>query len=324
MNRYFIIPTIIFFAIIALLVIYLQFFYVDWKWAIIVDDFDVKTEKYIKKEKPNICNDQAEVKIVKTFKNDFFKDRVFIDSDDTSILPSIHSVYLLPCDVIDRKFDINNNINYSIESINNWFLNKTDNQIINFDKNINDLIDTTFIRVNKTIEWFTKYNTFENSSADTSAKIESIILSNSDLFINFNMKKFIVFFEGWEKRVSITNQACGRSRHNGKVAIFFTNEKNKKRESCTSDNINQSSNESFGESEQTILHEILHTLGAPSVCGSNLGKDKSLHVTDSKGDIMNKVSGSLYLDYNNDDYYKHNIPNCPDLYKSKFLSHIKK
>ena len=29
------------------------------------------------------------------------------------------------------------------------------NQIINFDKKDSNLIDTTFIRVNKSIEWFT-------------------------------------------------------------------------------------------------------------------------------------------------------------------------
>ena len=45
-------------------------------------------------------------------------------------------------------------------------------------------------------------------------------------------------------------------------------------------------------------------------------------MTDSDDDIMNKVSGSLYLDFNNDDYYKHNIPNCNDLYLSKFLTNI--
>jgi len=34
---------------------------------------------------------------------------------------------------------------------------------------------------------------------------------------------------------------------------------------------------------------------------------------------MNKVSGSLYLDFNNDDYYKHNINDCQDLSNSNYL-----
>ena len=96
------------------------------------------------------------------------------------------------------------------------------NQIINFDKKDNNLLDITFMRVNKRIEWFTKFNTKENNKKDASSKIEKIILSNQNLFINFENKKFIIFFEGWEKRRSITNKSCGRSRYNGKVAIFYT------------------------------------------------------------------------------------------------------
>ncbi len=34
---------------------------------------------------------------------------------------------------------------------------------------------------------------------------------------------------------------------------------------------------------------------------------------------MHKQSGKKYLDYNNDDYYNHELDNCPDLKNSKFL-----
>ena len=318
MNKYFLIPVIIFFIVISLIVIYLQFFYLDWKWDILPDNFDVKTETYKEKTLSENCNDDDKIRIIK-LNTDLVSNRQFTDSEDISSEPSIHSVYLLPCDAKDRKFDINNDIHFSIQSINNWFLDKTKNQIINFDKNKNNLIDTTFIRVNKSIKWFTEFNTLENNENDTSSKIEKIILTNQDLFINFENKKFIIFFEGWEKRRSIIDQICGRSRYNGKVAIFYTSEKDKKIRSCTKDNIDKSNKELFGESEQTILHEILHTLEVPPKCATNI---EYLHVTDSKDDIMNKVSGSLYLDFNNDDYYKHNILNCPDLYKSNYLSNL--
>ena len=323
MYKYFLIPAIIFFLIIVLIVIYLQFFYLDWKWDVLPDNFDVKTETYQEKVLDESCDDDGEVKIIK-LKKDIIENRLFADSYDITKKPSIHSVYLLPCDVKDRKFDINNDIHFSIQSINTWFLDKTKNQIINFDRKDNNLLDTTFIRVNKSIGWFTKFNTKENNKKDASSKIEKIILSNQKLFINFENKKFIIFFEGWEKRRSITNKSCGRSRYNGKVAIFYTSEKDKKIKSCTKDNINKSNKKLFGESEQTILHEILHTLGVPPKCGTNIDLTDSLHVTDNKDDIMNKVSGSLYLDFNNDDYYNHNILNCPDLYTSKFLTNLKK
>jgi len=322
MHKYFLIPIIIFFITICLIVIYLQFFYVDWKWSIIPDNFDVYKETYKEKKLPEICNDEDDrVQIIKLQK-DILKKRTFKDKIDNSLLPQIHAVYLLPCDAEDRKFDINGHIRYSIQSINNWLLDKTENQILNFDKIENNQVDITFIRVNKSINWFTKYNTIENRNNDASAKIEKIILNNKKIFNNFNNKKFIVFFEGWEKRRSIINKVCGRSKFNGKVAIFYTSEKNTKIKSCTLDNLNNSILEKFGESEETILHEILHTLGAPSKCGKNVDLKKSLHVNDNDNDIMNSVSGSIYLDFNNDDYYKHNISNCPDLFLSEYLINL--
>ncbi len=321
MHRYFIIPVLIFFITISLLVLYLQFFYLDWKWDVLPDNFDVKTETYQEKVLDESCDDDGEVKIIK-LKKDIIENRLFADSDDITNKSSIHSVYLLPCNVKDRKFDINNDIHFSIKSINHWFLDKTNNQIINFDKKDNNLLDTTFMRVNKSIEWFTKFNTKENNKKDASSKIEKIILSNQNLFINFENKKFIIFFEGWEKRRSITNKSCGRSRYNGKVAIFYTSEKDKKIKSCTKDNINKSNKKLFGESEQTILHEIMHTLKVPPKCGTNIDPKDPFHVNDNKDDIMNKVSGSLYLDFNNDDYFRHNIKNCSDLSKSDYLINI--
>ena len=321
MHRYFVIPAIIFFIIIVLLVIYSQYFYVDWKWAFIPDNFEVKSETYKEKILPKACSDEEDVLIIKQ-DTDMAEKRSHKDRADDSKAPAIHAIYLLPCDGEDRKFDINGSIHSSIKSINNWFLDKTKNQIINFDTASNNMIDVTFIRINKSIKWFTKFNTNENNKKDASSKIEKIILSNKDLFNNFENKKFVIFFEGWEKKISILNKVCGRSRYNGKVAIFYTNGTNKKLKSCTIDNINEPNNEVFGESEQTILHEILHTLGVPFKCGKNINPGETLHVTDSDDDIMNKVSGSLYLDFNNDDYYKHNIPNCNDLYLSKFLTNI--
>ena len=314
MHRYFLISAIIFFGLIALLQMYQQYIYTDWKWAIIGEKKEIIIPEY--------CNDNSKVEIIK-HKSDINEKRSFKDIQDLSNKKLIHAVYMLPCEVEDRKFDLNKNIEYSIESINKWFLEKSENQIINFDKTNNTLIDITFIRINKTLNWFTKFNTNENNKKDASSKIENIILTNSNIFNNFDNKKFIVFFEGWEKRVSIATEICGRSRLNGKVAIFYTNSKSKKSKSCTDNYLYNIQNLNFGQSEETILHEILHILGAPSKCGNNIDPNNSLHVNDNKNDILYKVSGSTYLDFNNDDYYKHNISNCPDLYLSKFITKLK-
>ena len=313
MHKYFIIPIITFFVIICLIVFYLQYVYEDWKYRIIGENKEIVI--------PDICDDKSDIKII-SHSTDQIINRSFKDNIDSSTNFQFHTVYLLPCEKEDRKFDVNKNIHYSLEAINKWFLNKTNNQIIRYDKTNEGIIDTTFIRVNKTMSWFTQYNSNQNNIEDASSKIENIILSNPSLFLNFDKKKFIVFFEGWEKRRSLFTEICGKSRYNGKVSIFYTDSKMKKGRSCTIDNINNTINEEFGESEGTILHEMLHTLGMPPRCANNLDSENIFHVKDSNDDIMNKVSGSIYLDFNNDDYYKHNIDDCADLSKSNYLISI--
>ena len=310
MHKYFLIPIITFFVIICLIVFYLQYVYEDWKYRIIGENKEIVI--------PDICDDKSDIKII-SHSTDHITNRSFKDNIDSLSNFQFHTVYLLPCEKEDRKFDVNKNIHYSLETINKWFLNKTNNQIIRYDKTNEGIIDTTFIRVNKTMSWFTQYNSNQNNIEDASSKIENIILSNSSLFFNFDKKKFIVFFEGWEKRRSLFTEICGRSRYNGKVSIFYTDSKMKKNRSCTNDNINNTINEEFGESEGTILHEMLHTLGMPPRCANNLDSENIFHVKDNDDDIMNKISGSIYLDFNNDDYYKHNIRNCTDLAKSNYL-----
>ena len=313
MHKYFLIPVLTFFAIICLIVFYFQYFYEDWKYGIIGENKEIVI--------PDICDDESNIKII-SHSTDYIPNRSFKDNTDSSSNFQFHAVYLLPCEKEDRKFDVNKNIHYSLETINKWFLNKTKNQIIRYDKTNEDIIDTTFLRVNKTMNWFTQFNSNQNNKQDASSKIENIILSNSSLFHNFDKKKFIVFFDGWEKRKSLFTEICGKSRFNGKVSVFYTNAKMKKTRSCTIDNINNTINEEFGESEGTILHEMLHTLGMPPKCANNLDPESIYHVKDSKDDILNKVSGSIYLDFNNDDYYKHNITDCADLSKSNYLISI--
>ena len=315
MHKYFLIPILIFFFIVSLLVFYLQYISEEWKYRIIGKKDGISI--------PKNCNDKSEIVKIINNPSDIIKNRSFKDRDDLTSDFQFHAIYLLPCEKEDRKFDINKNIYYSLNSINKWLLNRTKNQLINFDITEEEYIDITFIRVDKTIKWFTKFNSNENNQLDAASKIEKIILLNAHLFNNFDKKKFIVFFEGWEKRRSLITEICGRSRFNGKVSIFYTNAKMKKSKSCTKDNINDSIYEGFGESEGTILHEMLHTLGMPPKCAKNLDSNSTFHVSDNNEDIMNKVSGSKYLDYNNDDYYKHNIKNCKDLTDNEYLVHSK-
>ena len=323
MHRYFVIPMVGFFLVVLVFVIYLQVINDNWKYLV------------PKPELPDSCNDREELQLV-IHEEDKIDGRSFRDKKDLGEFDNqIHTIFLLPCEREDRKLDVNFNIQSSLMAINAWFQNKSLDQQINFDKTSNGNIDVTFFRVNKSMQWFMnakKYNE-SNYETDVSKKIENIISVNQDKFNNYKNKKFIVFFEGWEKRKYLNYDICGKSRYNGQVAVYFTSspfkkyvgndiilKNNKRIFTCTkNDHLNDSNDLTFGDAEVTILHEILHTLGAPSTCGKNLDKSKN-HVVDSKDDILYRISGNNYLDFNNDDYYNHKIDNCFDLKNSNYLT----
>ena len=320
MHRYFLIPMVGFFVIICIFVIYLQFINEDWKFLV------------PKIPLPEACNDNVKTEFI-IHENDYLSERSFEDKLDVINGNQIHAIYLLPCERKDRKFDVDLKIEFSLLAINRWFLDKSLNQQLRFDINDKNKIDVTFLRVNKTMNWFeSKINNEQNNKKDISEKIKNIINDNKNKFNNFDNKKFIIFFEGWERRKYINFDICGKADYEGNISIYYTfsrfkkyigNDlilKNKKRIfSCTkNDHLNDINDFTFGDAEATILHELLHTLGVPSKCGKNLDNRKS-HVSDSTKDIMYKQSGNEYLDFQNNDYYNHNIQGCADLKNSNYL-----
>lgn len=306
MNRYFLIPVSLFFFIIILLVLYFQYLDDEWKY------FYKAKEKII----PKYCEDNTEdfENMIIKLDSDILENRNFDDQIDNS-KNVIHLVYLVPCDVISRDLDINGKINIIVFNINTWFYQKSNNQKLKFDYD-NLKLDITFMRTNKTLSWFNNFNSIQDAKNDNASKIEKIILANKKRFKNFESKKFIVFFEGWEKRKGF-NSTCGRARFDGQVAIYYTNTNIKNKGSCV--NIIDTSSGTLGNEEQTVLHELLHLMGYPNKCSKNIDLKNLLHVNDSKEDILYKFSGGKYLDYNNDDYYNHDNKECSDLKDSKYL-----
>ncbi len=319
MHRYFLIPFIGFFIIVSIFVFFLQFINEDWKFIA------------PKIPLPEGCDNDIETNFI-IYENDKKINRSFKDKLDLYAGNQFHPIYLLPCERDDREYDINNKIESSLVAINYWLKEQTLNQKIKFDRSIDGEIDITFLRVNKTMDWFGDLHNKDKSKniTEVSNKIEKLINDNRNLFNNFSSKKFIIFFEGWEKRKYIDYDICGKSRFDGNIAIYYTYSRfkkyigddlilsnNERIFSCThKDHLNDNNDKTFGDAEATILHEMIHSLGFPASCAKN---NKSFHVNDNKNDIMHKQSGKIYLDFNNDDYYNHQQKNCPDLKNSKFL-----
>ena len=319
MHRYFLIPFIGFFIIVSIFVFFLQFINEDWKFIA------------PKVPLPEGCDNNIETNFI-IYETDKKINRSFKDKLDLYEGNQFHPIYLLPCERDDREYDINNKIKSSLLAINYWLKEQTISQEIKFDRNIDGDIDITFLRVNKTMDWFGDLHNKDKTKniTEVSNKIEKLINDNSNLFNNFSFKKFIIFFEGWEKRKYIDYDICGKSRFEGNIAIYYTYSRfkkyigddlilsnNERIFSCThKDHLNDNNDKTFGDAEATILHEMIHSLGYPASCAKN---NKSFHISDNKNDIMHKNSGKIYLDYNNDDYYNHQQKNCPDLKNSKFL-----
>ncbi len=319
MHRYFLIPFIGFFIIVSIFVFFLQFINEDWKFIA------------PKVPLPKNCDNNVETSFI-IYETDKKINRSFKDKLDLYEGNQFHPIYLLPCERDDREYDINNKIRSSLAAINYWLKEQTPNQEIKFDRNIDGEIDITFLRVNKTMDWFGDLHNKDKSKniTEVSNKIEKLINDNRNLFNNFSSKKFIIFFEGWEKRKYIDYDICGKSRFEGNIAIYYTYSRfkkyigndlilsnNERIFSCThKDHLNDNNDKTFGDAEATILHEMIHSLGFPASCAKN---NKSFHVNDNKNDIMHKQSGKIYLDFNNDDYYNHQQKNCPDLKNSNFL-----
>ena len=319
MHRYFLIPFIGFFIFVSIFVFFLQFINEDWKFIA------------PKVPLPEGCDNNIETNFI-IYETDKKINRSFKDELDLYEGYQFHPVFLLPCERHDREYDINDKISSSLVAINYWLKEQTLNQEIKFDRNIDGEIDITFLRVNKTMDWFGDLHNKDKTKniTEVSNKIEKLINDNSNLFNNFSSKKFIIFFEGWEKRKYIDYDICGKSRFDGNIAIYYTYSRfkkyigddlilsnNERIFSCThKDHLNDNNDKTFGDAEATILHEMIHSLGFPASCAKN---NKSFHVNDNKNDIMHKQSGKIYLDFNNDDYYNHQQKNCPDLKNSKFL-----
>ena len=307
MNRYFILPVSIFFFIVIYFVLYFQFYDDEWKYFF-------KPEK---KNTPEYCKDNSQ-DLKKTIINlniDKQLNRYFIDNKDND-KKLVHLIYLVPCDQLSRNFDINNKIEKTIFNINEWFFKNSDKQKIKFDYK-DDFLDITFIRVNKSLNWFNTFNSIQNKSDDNASRVEKIIYANKNIFNNFDDKKFIVFFEGWEKRKSFFHTTCGRARYDGQVAVIYTNSDFKNKDTCSV--IIEKDRDELGSEEQLIIHELLHLLGFPNKCSTNNVSEDQFHVNDSADDILFKFSGGKYLDFNNDDYYNHSIADCQDLKDSKYL-----
>jgi List-Bact-rpt repeat protein len=242
------------------------------------------------------------------------RDRSTTDMPDDFQGPQVHFMYVVPADGTDNQLDMNGMVEQSIQRVENWMLGQTGNQGLRIDT-YHGVPDITFFRLPHT------------DSQATSQFPWPLWTIGSDLvatgFNNPN-KTYAVFYDGH------SSWACGGATSPSLPklgAMYLQGWPTADPVPCHSwgTGTNQP-----GYFDMGILHEVLHTIGFSPRCSPHQSKDGyGDHVNDSPTDIMYAPDANhtapwdvlhAVLDYNHDDYYKANVPGCPDLSSSPYLT----
>lgn len=251
-------------------------------------------------------------------------ERAFADRpDDDPGMYQVHILYVIPADAEDRQIDLDGSISRSVEAANNWFLEQSGGSKIYFDTYQGQL-DITFVKLD-----ITNADFYDNTVAayGSGNQIRNYMESTLDhMRILHPGKLYVSFFDIYQVYNSCADgphplEVTGRVTGHYPVATVLRDNSD-----CH--------NETFGVgnnfADMGIVHEIGHALGFESKCGKNpTSAENWAHTGDDVRDLMwapaEGYSGPwwdvdhMLLDPGNDDYFKHNIPNCPDLARSIFL-----
>lgn len=246
--------------------------------------------------------------------------------DDFPNQYQFHILHVKLKDSVDNSLVQNVYINRQIQNINQWLFSQTNGSSFRFDTYQGD-IEITEVVLPISEEDFLGYAKQKYGEKDLN--FNGLIYLNNALedwlrildrkssFLNAG-KIYIAYFE-----ISKT-YVCGHAPIQGNrvVGIYPIAINLRDNSPCTAFLHGNTLHES-GVWEHLITHEMLHSLGFPSLCSKNIIID-SYHLNDLEfpNDIMGSEPG-LYdpnpvLDPNHDDYYQTNL-DCPDLSNSPFL-----
>lgn len=224
----------------------------------------------------------------------------------------VHFVYALPSDGRDDFLDINGQIELSANAMNDWLERATDGSKLRYDTYQGQL-DISFMQL--------------AYSADEVSNLAIDVLALMDYEIkargfDTTSKVYVVYYDG-----QFVSEAgfCGLANYPpdgaGVTTVLLLRAYIPRFDQPCPRQFTQSADYT-GFFEMTILHEVMHLLGMAPACGANVSAG---HVTDSQQDLMyGEYDGSyspLYttLDHGQNDYYRHDVADCPDFAKSVFL-----
>jgi len=246
-----------------------------------------------------------------------YKDR----PDDLPGLYQVHLFYILPADATDQNRDLDGKINQTIEVVNEWFVEQSGGSKIRFDTYQGQL-DITFVQLDMTNAQFHEASLAAYGGPYWVRDILEENLSNMDVFQPGKLN--VAMFEIDKQPIACADAAHPPDLMGRLVGLY---------PSAVLDSGWDCVDEPFGAgvtfADMGVIHELVHLLGFASSCGKNpTSSDNTSHTGDFNNDLMWAADANsteywdtdhMELDPGNDDYFKHGIPDCPDLVNSAFL-----
>jgi hypothetical protein len=221
----------------------------------------------------------------------------------------VHVLYVLPSNGTDRSYDTNGAIATSVGVATQWMSARTGGKPFRLDT-VAGALDITFVRLGSTDAQLASHGFFIRD------EIQRLLEQRG--FDN-GRKYYFVFYDG------TANETCGGASWPPQlighvVAIYLKGQfANPQIPDCDTNPFAGPAGPA-GYREFSFLHEIFHGLGAVPTCAPN--HVLSGHTSDTSNDLM--YAGSqpwqpTMIDLNNDDYWGHDIDDCPDISNAGYL-----
>ncbi len=225
-----------------------------------------------------------------------------VDRVDDAIGHQVHLIYAIPSDGIDRHIDAAVQIADSFEHLDSYLRARLDGHAFRLDTCDGEL-DITYLQMPRTGNEY---------AAMRNAFTQGLDLDLVRMGFQYGQKLYVVAWDGLAQWARLGDGCGGEAGFHG-VAVAFL--RSNTGETCP--RLGQET--PIGEPDTGLAHEIIHVLGLPAQCGANV--DEGGHVTDNPADLMYGMGHTIavLIDDGHDDYYGHDIPDCPDLADSAFL-----
>jgi hypothetical protein len=225
--------------------------------------------------------------------------RATADRPDDTPGAQVHFVYAVASDQADRALDTDGTLDASIAAIQTWLRGQTGGQGLKVDT-YQGQPDITFVRL--------------PSPDATYATDGGAVFRDLGPLLTESAKIVAVYYEGSFQSPDPRAAVCGLggSTPFARSVVFLHDQ-------CDFD-LNASKAGSFGNLETTMIHEVVHAMGAVPSCAPHY--DGTGHVNDAPNDLMAPFLDEgvpPVLDVNHDDYFHANRPGCWDLSNSRFL-----